>query len=59
MYLAYNNKKHVFNDFKNIAEKASFITLPVFSVEVVFGQDSIFMYQPHEDLDFHWDFSFP
>jgi hypothetical protein len=32
----------MFNAFKNIAEETPFVTLPIFSTEVVFGQDSIF-----------------
>jgi hypothetical protein len=42
--------------FQMYCKKTSFITLPIPPAEVIFGQDSIFMYQPHEYLDFHDSF---
>jgi hypothetical protein len=48
----------VFNAFRGIAKTTSFIVMPISHAEVIFGQDNIFMYQPHEYFDFHGDFGF-
>jgi hypothetical protein len=52
-------KKQMFYAFKNVAEKISFISLPIFPAKVILSQDCISINQPHEDLNFHGYFSFP
>jgi hypothetical protein len=34
-------KEQMYHTFKNVAEKTSFVTLPIFPAEVIFGQNSI------------------
>jgi hypothetical protein len=52
-------KKQMFYAFKRIAEKTSFVALPIFPAKVVLSQDRFSINQPHEYLNFHGNFSFP